>query len=420
MKKIVLSVCVVLSTILLCSTCLVYAKEDSSTKKIAPLLKENTIFVAHIDVKKLDVDAIFSQIESRIQLVTTAYSNVAPNGKSDAAKLQAQCKKQLNSVKKEIKKTQKHFLDAKVKDIYVMSVLELLDTCPLIIAVPGNPTIKADVKKCFDELNFQSAGTKNEWTYFVVSSKDNAKSFLKTFDALKSAKRSDIETALALQSKMPIKLVYAPSEQLKSLVKASLPAMIQNTPISAESKDILSVINATEFVSAGFSPAKMNFDVIIQLESEKDAKSCEKLLKSLVNKEFIQNNELGDLLRLIMKEHAPKAKKNQLVFSANEKLFNLYQENIVTVVATRIAYNQELVDTYIIVVDDIADIDDDSDDDDSDDDDSDDDDSDDDDSDDDDADDDDSDDDDSDDDDSDDDDADDDDSDDDDADDSDE
>ncbi|MDR1958662.1 MAG: hypothetical protein LBQ54_06420 [Planctomycetaceae bacterium] len=299
----------------------------AETSAIAPLLKENTLFLGRINLKGLDVDAIAQQV--------VATASAALEDDEDAlAETKKEIKTQVAGQKKLAKQALNKFLEAGINEIYVISVIELLEDYPLIVAIPGQTEMDEDVEEQFQEASLDFAGTKDGWAYFVYCASDEeAETFLEAFDELPAEKRPEIDAALKLHSKLPVQFVYTPSAAVTAGLEVLLSSVLEQSESLADIADeeqintFLKLLPKVEFASLGCDPAALRLSVVTQFDNENSAQKAAAFSKTLLTllpetlDSEIEEEVSELLLKPILKDLFPQVKKNQLLLEINAKFF---------------------------------------------------------------------------------------------------
>ncbi|MDR1962308.1 MAG: hypothetical protein LBQ50_00845 [Planctomycetaceae bacterium] len=316
---------------------------EVTSEELAPLIKENTLFLGHINLKGLDVDAVAQQFEQRFQTVavTAAILESGEDGltEKELSKIQKEIKTHVAKEKKMVKRALNKFFEADINDLYLVSVLELMDDYPLIVAVPGQPEMDEEVEEQLEELSLRIAGTKGDWTYFVTcDDEEEAKKFLKAFAKLEAGDRPEIEEALEYYETLPIQFAYTPSASLTAVLKVLVSAIAEQSAddLGIEEEQIntfLQLLSEIEFAAFGCDPAALQLNAVIQFDSEKTAKKAAGLAKNLLTESLKSEEEdtkaVLDLLKPALKDLLPKAKENQLLLDIGEKFFEKHEENLI-------------------------------------------------------------------------------------------
>jgi hypothetical protein len=230
------------------------------------------------------------------------------------------------------KETLQTFRNAGVDEFYVMTVLEFVQTYPVIIAIPGEPKLSSEILRMLEEQHIFKAGFETDTTFFVMSNEFPpapalGRTFLRPFVALKSPLRPDIHAAMRLQSKSPIRIIFTPTAGLKAMAQMFLPMAMAQSPTPVDTNAVMSFIKDMESVSIGIDPAALRINFAVQLPSEEIAQKAGKLLATTYEKSLDESPDpaFAKAIKPLVIEFIPKPKKNRLILVINEALIDKYE-----------------------------------------------------------------------------------------------
>lgn len=339
--------------ILLCLSSVVRAQEktDSAYEKIAPFVKENTFLVAHVDLKKLELDTFFDKFQERAIRFTKEGMKLAGIEEDPASQIE-EIESDIGTAKTTAAEALAQFSNAGAEEFYFLSGMENLQSCVGLLAVPGEIDVNEDLREMLDSLYIYHAGVLDGMTFFVMTnagmtSDTDVKTILKQYGTFKVKDRPEFNTAFNLQGKSPIRVVFGPSIGLRGMAQMMLPmAFAQSpTPVDQETqKFIMSLVNTTQSVSIGATPESLRLNIAVQFSSEKIAKETEDKIRETYE-DGVKNagdsmaqypEELRtETLKIIentkplVADLFPKANKDRLVLVVDEKLIDKHEKLLI-------------------------------------------------------------------------------------------
>ena len=336
--------------VLFCATTLLHAQEkiDPAFDLIDPFLKENTFLVVHVDLKSLDVDAIVAKVKPQMMEGTESAIRFGAKfqGKENDEDFLAQARKQaeaaIDAQIAMVKSTVRSILDAGVEGVFFLSMMETVQTLPVIMAIPGEPTFDSQVTELIRSMGFAKAGFADDMTFYALSPDPNMvammtggavplanletastapkvspESFMTTLRKTKKKYRTEINDALYLQRKSPIRVVFAPSVGMKGWAQMAAPAMLAGLPegLQVDQKDILAIVKDFVNLSVGIDPVTARFNIAAQFPSEESAENAGKFFAGLAA------GVEDETTRTLVHEFLPKLNKNRLILVLKEEHF---------------------------------------------------------------------------------------------------
>lgn len=323
-----------LSLLLAWTAALSAQSADPAYEAIKPLIKQNTMLVAHVDLENLALDTMFDKLETRFAAVMAKAAPMMEEG--DAEAMQTETEQQLGMGRLMSGAMLQSLAENGVTEFYVLSVVELMQEYPAIIAVPGEPDLPEELEAMLEGMDATKVGVVEGMTLFAVSA--NAQpiagaQFLRRFNALKTAERPEITAAMKLQGKSPIRVVFAPPAALKGMAQMMLPMMMAEVPAEIDAKLLMDVVQQVESVSLGVTPGELRINAAVQFPTEELPKKIEVELASQLDKTLTDVPDGAMLMMAAMKpmidDFMPKANKNRLILVVNEKKLDKYQDTLI-------------------------------------------------------------------------------------------
>ncbi len=316
-------------------------KIDPAFGLAKPFLKENTYLVAHVDLKALDLDAIAEKLKpsmyegAKTGVQFGAKFQGKENDEAFLAEAQKQAEQAIDAQVEEYKMLVKSVVDAGVDGVFFFSMMETMQTFPVVMAIPGEtePEFDDRVTELLSSMGFAKSGFTDGMTYYV---KGNAlaaagmpgapapatqapaaspESFLPLLQRLKAKERKEINDALYLQRKSPVRLVFAPSLGMKGMAQMFLPAAMANLPegVVVDQKAVTAIVKDFVCLSVGVDPRTWQTNIAAQFPSDESATAAETFFSGLA----------GDLedeaTQALVGEFLPKANKNRLILVIKEE-----------------------------------------------------------------------------------------------------
>lgn len=321
---------------------------DPVADKIAPLLKENTYLLAHVDLKRLDAESLPSSLKQWATHALATAETQAPGAITEKHK--TEFLQMIEISKTGLSETFRLFEKEGVAELYAFCNVEGLQAFPLALALPGEGPFSEDLGRALKFLGFHHAGVLKGFSLYVYLSGKPAQApeaAVTLWKSLPVKERPEIAAALKLQAKSPIRIVFAPSKSMKTIVKMAVPALLQQVPgmsdyVPAES--INKLLDAMETASVGFQPASPRLNMAVQLPDEKTAAGMGTLITKTVDTALKQLQDYAKKemeaygiaitpemqkqidrqmlpLKKTVNEYVPQVKKNRLILVFDEKKF---------------------------------------------------------------------------------------------------
>ncbi len=303
------------SVLLLAWTVTLSAQEDEAYAKIKPLLKQNTIVVAHVNVEKLGYDRMVEKMKPLLlTAIDTALKNTGLEQDEKAKHIREETENGFGN------DTSGQSIDALVaggvKELYILCIQDLLKDYPMILAMPGEVTLSSEVQEVFEKENITRAGTVEGFTLFVAEMPEvqaampggapgmsggmpggggNTKkkpldvaAFLNTFNRLKPMDENPAyETEFKLHGNSPIRVVFAPTKGLKAMAQLAVSMHLKKeegeppTPFDLSPEKAVNVIRHFQLGSLGVAPGSLRLNVTALFDSEESAAETQKLFADL-------------------------------------------------------------------------------------------------------------------------------------------
>ncbi|MDR1054081.1 MAG: DUF1559 domain-containing protein, partial [Planctomycetaceae bacterium] len=179
----------------------------------------------------------------------------------------------------------------------------------------------------------------------ATAAEDNLKKYVEIveiFKKLKTKDRSEIKSALHIQRYSPIRIVFAPSSSIKTLI--GMTSLIPNNQVSTNksTKDLISngvkILNKLQSISIGFIPEQIRLNFAIEFLSEQDAQDAYKLMEksfdalkaSAGEKPENPNAEITWYVSIapteadekILEHFKPRLRKHRILYSLTEKVLD--------------------------------------------------------------------------------------------------
>ncbi len=314
-------------TLLLVWTATLSAQTDSAYEKIKPFIKTNTLAVAHVDLENLNLDTMFDKLETRA-LDILEKIGPALGGDDEVAEAKKNVKEQLGMGKLLSGQVIQNLTESGITELYVLSVLELAQEFPAILVLPGQPELPPEVMAMLGEAGAKQSVTLDGMTLFPVNPGGvDPTQFLNRFKALKTADRPEIEAAMKLQGKSPIRILFGPSMGLKGMAQM----MLTGTPVEIDQELVTETVKQVQSVSFGVTPGELRINIAAQFPSEELPQKLEtelvRMLEQAMKDEVPEGVEaMIATLKPLFEDFLPKANKNRLIVVINEKKLDKHLE----------------------------------------------------------------------------------------------
>ncbi|MDR0336214.1 MAG: hypothetical protein LBI18_03890, partial [Planctomycetaceae bacterium] len=166
---------------------------------------------------------------------------------------------------------------------------------------------------------------------------DKLQNVVNIFRKLKTKDRNEIKSALHIQRKSPIRVVFAPSGGLKTMANMMAPLAATTIPNATEStkeqiNDSLKILNKLQTVSIGFIPEEIRFNFAIEFLTEQEAQDTYVLVKKSFNaaknsmiedmkktNENLPPEQIAKVTKLI-DNFTPQLRKHRILHSTTKKI----------------------------------------------------------------------------------------------------
>ena len=319
---------------------------DPAAEKIAPLIKENTHTIVHIDLTRIDPEAIFATLDTITKRVIGKVKEKEPEIFA-APETEMQISSGLMMGKTMLMMALTAFDEADVHEIYVLSSMEQTLSAPVVILLPTATKPGEQLEGLLAQAMLHGIGEHNGFYCYVpadskiVADGDDAATLFKNG---RTKARPEIVAALDLQKKSPIRVVFAPSTGMKGMAGMMLPGLLQQMPegINIKQQDISAVIKDTESVSLGITPEGPRMTFAVQTPSEESAKAMHETLGKLADVietlKAVQQAEGMGMVPVIsiaglgissVKDNLPIQKGNRLVQVLDTRTLDKFENELV-------------------------------------------------------------------------------------------
>lgn len=340
----------VLSATLFARTTFAQEKTDPVYEKIAPYIRTNTLFVSHVDLGKLDIDTAAEKLKARITKLLDSAGEMG--GDESADSLKEEFETEFEAGKESLKQSLQILEDAGISEFYTLTMLEFVETFPVILVIPGEVTVDEKIMDML-EIPMLPGGRDGSMSFFMVAadpsglSEEEVKKAYGQLMKLKVAKRPEINAAFALQSKSPIRLVFAPPAGLKGMAQMFAPAALAEMPFPIDATKVSDLIRNTQTISAGIDPAALRLNLAIQMPTDQAAKESDEFIRSVYDK-ALEGDDADPMTKMMMQQFKPivmdflpKANKNRLILVLNEALLDKYEGPVVAMLLPAVTAARE-------------------------------------------------------------------------------
>lgn len=259
---------------------------DAMPSAIAPYVDDQTIAVAHVDMSKVDVDAIVNYLQE-----------LAPGSTAENDKLKAAGNQWV-----------KEFTRAGGKDCFAVFRLAIPEQA-FVLVTPVRPDGNAASMAAL----FTAAGLKTETRHGVVLAGD--KESVHRLATLKPAKRSDLAAAFATGGTSAVRVAVAPPATLRKAMDELVPALPKEFGGGSTKSLVHGLLWAVMHADL---PATPHIHVMIKTRDAATATEVDKLVHTvfeLARKEIAEHsgNKAGLDIERMTKLLTPKIEKNELV-----------------------------------------------------------------------------------------------------------
>ena len=346
---------------LFCLTGIAGAQEkiDPAFERIEPFLKENTFLVTHVDLKNLDLDALGKKVVEKVNKVIDTMeasqkteedgskkddSQNPPQPGNESAMAFGDPKAMVGMMVEmtlaPMKQVRQGMLDAGVEEFFTFSMVETMKSFSEIMAIPGEPNFDDQTAEALRMAGYMKAGFGDDMTFYVKpvgaapmggvmsgmapgmaseavptnAPKVSPESFMNALRRAKTKYRPEINDALYLQRKSPIRVVFAPSKMMKDsfrVIQAMLP--VPPEMIGVDSEKLAQLVREMETLSVGLDLAALRLNAAIQFSDAEKAEETEKIFS-----EFGATVE-DEMARVLVHEFLPKANKKRLILVVKEE-----------------------------------------------------------------------------------------------------
>ena len=328
---------------LLCCITACSKKEDTSVKQIAPLLKENTFLVVHVDATKIN-DASFNPVEKRLTRLMDKMATRDPE--TMTAEEKTQTIDQFKKFRGDFSATLHHLQQEKIGNFFIVNSLEEMQTYPNIVAfeTASRPSESFDshIGTHMGQLN--AAGAFDKFHIYAkaggFAEPINEETAGKIFGTNPPVERPEIHGGFAATDAAPVRILVAFPPGLKSMAKMLLGLVLMQVPpesgITAES--VGAALDGLETWIMTVDPAKERLTVRINATSPEKAREIDALFGKFIDLalERMREQATGDqakkdleATRSLAAELKPKLEGKSLVALYDGKLLDKYEDRIV-------------------------------------------------------------------------------------------
>ncbi len=312
---------------------------------IAPLVKENTIAVVHVDFTKLDFDGMFTKVNTIAMSIVDEAALTLGGGDAVTA-IKEGVKSQIELGQIDTTAALKELSRSGVQEAYFLALEGPEDEVKEFAgfwAVPGSATLTDKIKEFSKGNIVLSAGEISGFSIFPVyrsgvpSNFDEAKAkqeFLDMFNKLAAGSMGDFSEALKQQAGAPIRMAVALSQKAKDEMLANIPQEVASAP-GVDEAFVRSLVTDTKFIAVGVTPNKLKIQVVTQLGSFDQATKAETVLKDGLAKSAQGNPQAAmaiGMFKPMIDDLMPKANGSQLVFNLDESFFEKHKSAFVGMV----------------------------------------------------------------------------------------
>ncbi len=325
----------IMLTLLMAWTTTLSAQTDTVYEKIKPFIKQNTFVVAHVDLENLNLDTMFTTVETRAIDLLDQFGALG-NSADEVAGMKDSVKENLGLAKAQVEHILQKLAESGISEVYAFSVFELIQEFPVILAVPGTPDLSSEMDDLLEGMGasdgLQSAVSLDGMTMLPLSGGPAQVPFLKRFSALKTTNRPEIEAALKLQNKSPIRVVFAPTPALKAMGQMAVPMMMQEAemPVKIAPQLVTETIQQVESISLGIAPGELRINFAAQFPAEETPKKLEDEIVR-IHEESLKllppeaQAGMSLVIKPVFEDFRPKAKGKRLILVITEKKLTKYQ-----------------------------------------------------------------------------------------------
>lgn len=327
--------------------------KDPAFEAIAPLLKRETFLVVHVDVKKLDIDAIADKCSEQFKKFmdeVNKQGSATPELGTLTLSI-SDAEDETSQVKTTAKGIVDSLLAAGVNEFYILSMKETVQQIPAFFAVPGQPNVNEELGAMLKSVGIHNAGTLDNFTIYAAETsgagammpgmtgmtppEDDPEArtklhqgLMKTLKTIKAARRPEINAALHLQRKSPVRIVFAPTAGLKGMAQQFAPMWAGQVPMpdGVDLRAVLASFADLQTISLGIDLAAFRFNFAGQFANEAKAAKADALIRKLA--EMSQEEEMDEATKEAFEDFLPKLRKNRLLLVVHGGLLDKHQEKM--------------------------------------------------------------------------------------------